>query len=248
MKKYLLICSLLILFAGTGCTPAAAADTGAENAPSDAAAGEVLANDNLLLALGMLALEDTQYPLSADQAADLLPLWKAAQSLSTSQTITVEEFQAIFNQIEATLTPEQLAEIESLDLTPEAITELSERYGLTFGPGGGGFDPENLSPEQQATIEALQESGEFPGEGGFPGGGGPPAGGFPEGGPGGGGFPEGGFPGGGPGGGGDLGSLPEAQQTAIAEGAASRSGQGPGGGLPAAFYAAIIEFLEGKIE
>jgi hypothetical protein len=146
-----------------------------------------------------------------------------------------------------------VAQIDSLDLSAEAMTELAERYGLSFGPVGGEFDPENLSPEQQATIEALQESREFPA------GGAPPGGELPGGGPGGGGFPEGGFPGGGPGGGGgfpeggfpgggDVGSLPEAQQTAIAEGAASRGGRGGFGGLPAGFYEAVIEFLEGKIQ
>ncbi|HLF88730.1 MAG TPA: hypothetical protein VI451_07305, partial [Anaerolineales bacterium] len=82
------------------------------------------------------------------------------------------------------------------------------------------------------------QSGQAPGGGG-PGGGAPLDGdGFPGGGPGGGDFPGGG--------GGNIGSLPEAQQTAIASGAGRRFGGN--GSLPTAFYEAIIEFLQGKVQ
>jgi hypothetical protein len=238
MKKTLLFLSLLLLFVLAACSTAAQAN------PDTAVSTNADSTPPMQLALGTFALEDTEYAITTEQAAELLPLWKAAQSLSDSDTITAEEFQAVFNQIEDTMTPEQMNTIVSMELTQEAMAEIGEKYGLTFGPGGGGdFDPENLSPEQQATIEAFQESGQAPGGGGFPGGGAPPdGGGFPGGGPGGGAPPDGGgFPGGG---GGDIGSLPEAQQTAIASGA----GRGPGGGLPTAFYEAIIEFLERKLQ
>jgi hypothetical protein len=243
MKKIFLFFSLLFLLALAACSTAAEAN------PDDATGGTTNADSDLTtmqLALGTFALEDTGYAITAEQAAELLPLWKAAQSLSDSETITAEEFQAVFNQIEETMTPEQMDAIESLELTQETMASISEKYGLAFGPGsGGGFDPSKLSPEQQATIEAFQESGQAPGGGGFPGGG-PGGGGFPGGGV----PPEGGFPGGGPGGvgfpggGGDISSLPEAQQTAIASGTGRRFG----GGLPIAFYAAVIDFLEGKVQ
>ena len=239
MKKTIFFLSLLLLFTLAACSTTPANPDTTMGGPTDAASTNTGNNPptNMQLALGTFALEDTEYAITAEQAAELLSLWKAAQSLSTSETITAEEFQAVFNQIEDTMTPDQMNTITTMELTSETMAEIGEKYGLTFGPvGGGGFDPENLTDGQLATREAFQESGQAPGGGGFPGGG-PPDGGFVGGGPGGGGFP---------GGGGDIGSLPEAQQTAIASGAGRQFGSN--GGLPPAFYDAIIEFLEGKVQ
>ena len=240
MKKITLLFFLFLFLALTACSTAAQTDTDTTGTSAAVTStnppGDIT---NMQLVLGTFALEDTAYAITAEQAAELLPLWKAAQSLSESDTITAEEFQAVFNQIEDIMTTEQMDAITSMDLSQETMAAIGEKYGLTFGPGGGGgFDPSNLTEEQLATREAFQQSGQDPANGGgFPGGGlgegGPPDGGFAGGGPGGGGFP----------GGGDAGSLPEAQQTAIASG----TGRGGGnGGLPTAFYEAIIQFLEGK--
>jgi len=237
MKKIIILLFLLFLLTLTACSTAA--QTGTDTAGASPTTNPLGDITNTQLALGVFALEDTAYAITVEQAAELLPLWKAAQSLSESDTITAEEFQAVFNQIKDTLTTEQMEAISSMDLSQETMAAIGEKYGLTFGPGGG-FDPSNLTEEQLATREAFQQSGEAPANGsGFPGGGlgegGPPDGGIAGGGPGGGGFP----------GGGEVGSLPEAQQTAIASG----TGRGGGnGGLPTAFYEAIIQFLEAKAQ
>lgn len=141
------------------------------------------------LGFGTLLLEDTEYAVTPAQAAELLPLWKAARSLSDSDTVADTEMEALFNQIEETMTPEQLSAISEMQMTGEEMGQMMEDLGISFG--GGRFG--DLSPEMQATAEAARESGEgFPG-GGFIVGGGPgggmPGGGFVEGqGPGGPGF------------------------------------------------------------
>ena len=137
------------------------------------------------LGFGTLLLEDTEYGVGPAQAAELLPLWKAARSLSESETVAEAEMDAVFNQIEDAMTSEQIAAIVDLQLTGEEIAQLMEELGISFGSGEGrGFD--NMTPEQQATAQAARESGEgFPG-GGNPGGGG----GFLGGNPGGGGFQQ----------------------------------------------------------
>ena len=144
------------------------------------------------LGFGTLLLEDTEYAVDPDQAAELLPLWKAARSLSESETVAQEELEAIFNQIQDSMTPEQISTIADMQLTGEEMAQLMEDLGLSFEFGGPGFG--NLTPEQQETAQAARESGE-----GFPGGN----------------FPGGGIPGGGPGGqgfrGGNL--TPEQQET-----------------------------------
>ena len=177
------------------------------------------------LTLGTLKLEDTDYAIDAEQAQELLPLWKAARSLSESETTAAEEIEAVIKQINNTMTEEQLDEINAMQLSFEAMRSIAQEFGFEFGPGGGRF--ENLTPEQQATIEAARESGQFPGPGGL-------GLGFPGGGPGGG--PDGGF---------GAGLSPEARQTAIAERGGAR---GATFGLNPFLIEAIIEFLEGKVQ
>lgn len=178
------------------------------------------------LGFGTLMLEDSEYAVDPAQAVQLLPLWKAARSLNESETVAEAELQAVFNQIQDTMTAEQISAITNMQLAGGEMAQLMEDLGLSFGLGRAGF--ENLTPEQQATAQAARESGEgFPG-GGFPGG---------E-------FPGGGNPGGqrqgGQGfGGGNL--TPEQQATAEAR-RAERGGIGARFAL--VFVDPLIELLE----
>ena len=176
------------------------------------------------LGFGTLLLEDSEYAVDPAQAAELLPLWKAARSLSESETVAEAELEAVFNQIEDTMTSEQISAIADLQLTGEEMAQLMEDLGISFGFGGAGFG--NLTPEQQATAQAARESGE-----GFAGGG----------------FSEGGFPGGGRGqgqGGQDFGggNLTPEQQAAMEARQAERSGFSTRFAL--VFVDPLIELLE----
>jgi len=173
----------------------------------------------LKLLMGTFKLEETDHPITASQAEEMLPLWKALRSLSESETTASEELDALVNQIEDILTPEQVTEIDAMELTVQDMRVVSEEMGIELG-GSGRFG--DMTPEMQATREAARESGQFPG-GGL-----------------GGGIPG---QGGGPGGGNFGGISPEARQTAIAEGGGVR---GASLGLNPAFLEAMILFLEGK--
>jgi hypothetical protein len=121
------------------------------------------------LGFGTLLLEESEHAVDADQAAQLLPLWKAARSLSESETAAEAELEAVFNQIEDTMTGEQINAIANLQLAGETMAQLMEDLGISFGFGWDRFG--NLTPEQQATAQAARESGEGPPGGEFPGGG-----------------------------------------------------------------------------
>jgi len=105
----------------------------------------------LQLAVGILALDGTENAIDAQIAAELLPLWKAIRSLSESDSVAAEEIQAVFKQIQETMTPKQVQAIAAMQLTREDMTQLAEEMGLNFGAGAGRFG--ELSPEMQATIE-----------------------------------------------------------------------------------------------
>jgi hypothetical protein len=140
------------------------------------------------LALGTMQLEDTDLALDESQATELLPLWRAVQSLANSDTAATAEVEAVINQIQDTMAPEQIAAIAAMELTEESLTTMIENQDLAFGLGGRGFPGGGFSTDG---------SGDDPGGG--PGGGDFFFGGGPGGGPGG--------PGGGPGGG--FGNLSE---------------------------------------
>jgi len=108
------------------------------------------------------------------------------------------------------------------------MSSVMETLGIEGNFGGFG----EMSEEMQATMEAVRESGDFPGGG--------PGGDFPGGGPDGLG-PGGGFRGGF--GGAEM--DPSARETAIAERGGAR---GAGFGINSFLLNGIIEFLEAKIQ
>jgi hypothetical protein len=173
----------------------------------------------MTLALGTFKLEESEHPVDPDQATEMLVLWKAARSLSESDNTAAEEMDAVINQIQDAFSPEQLAEIEEMGISFQDMRAIAEQMGIELGFGSGGFG--DLTPEQQATMEAARESGQFP-RGGF----------------------GGDFPGSGPGGGpGGAGMSPERRETAMAE---DSGFQRVNLGLPQPILEAVIDFLEGR--
>jgi hypothetical protein len=232
-KQIILLVGLWLVLAGLS------ACSGGAVAAKDAPASGVLNADyedalsvELQLAIGILELHGTENAIDAQAAAELLPLWKAVRSLSESESAAAEEIQAVFEQIEETMTPEQVQAIAAMQLTREDMTELAQEMGLNFGAGGRIGE---MTPEMQATIEAARESGEFPP-------GGSPGGGFVGGGP------EGGaFPGGGPGVGGlQGGGLTTEQQATLQARRASNTGANLA--ISPVVHDAVIEYLNSTIQ
>jgi hypothetical protein len=111
-------------------------------------------------------------------AAELLPLWRVAQSLINSDTAAALEIEAVYNQIQDTMTPDQISAIVEMELTEQSLTTLMEEGALDIGRGGfAGGRGAGLSEESTAPGGGLGPGGGFlgsrPGEG--------PGGGLPEG-------------------------------------------------------------------
>jgi hypothetical protein len=81
------------------------------------------------MALGTLKLEGTSQAVTADQASELLTLWEAYQSLSTSDTSSSLEQDALVNQIEAAMTSQQLESIDTMDLNDQSVSETLASAG-----------------------------------------------------------------------------------------------------------------------
>jgi len=134
------------------------------------------------LAAGTLLLEETELAVDEALAADLLPLWRAAQSLINSDTAAALEIDAVYNQIQDTMSPDQIYTIAEMELTEETLATMLEEGELVLGQGGlfGGRGERTGSGEQLIPPEGGSQG--RPG-GGFPGGGSGqgPGGGIPEG-------------------------------------------------------------------
>ncbi len=113
------------------------------------------------LTLGILKLEETDLAVDTEQAAELLTLWQAIRSLSSSDITAEGEIEAIVTQILDTMSPEQLKAIAAMELTQEGIFELTQELGIARGGDlTGEGDPRSSAPD-----------GMVPGSGGGPGGG-----------------------------------------------------------------------------
>ncbi len=177
--------------------------------------------DSMKLMLGTVKLDQTEYPIDAEQASELLPLWKALRSLSESETAAQLEVDALVTQIEETMTPEQISAIEAMNLIMQDFSGVAETLGIETDFGGA------PSSEMQSTMEAARASGEFPA-------GGPPGGGMGLGG------------GMGPGAGAGGAEVdPSLRATAMTE---RGSMAGSGFGLNTTLLDAIIAFLEARVQ
>jgi len=130
------------------------------------------------LAIGTLQLENTDNAVSEAEAAELLPLWQAVQALNNSDTTADAEMTAVINQIQDTMTPEQVTAIAALQLTADSLQAMLEDGTLTLGRGGG-FGNASGSSASSNSGGGFNGRGGM-GEGGFAGG--PPDGGMPGGG------------------------------------------------------------------
>jgi hypothetical protein len=111
------------------------------------------------LALGTLRLEETDWPVTADQASDLLLLWQVLRGTIGSGVSAPAEVDAVQEQIEGAMTAEQLAAIGDMRLTQADLQvwaqsqslNMTQGSGLGAGQRGSGRD---LSEEERATRQA----------------------------------------------------------------------------------------------
>ncbi len=134
------------------------------------------------LALGTIKLEGTGEAVDAKTAAKLVPLWQLMVQLHSSTSSAPQEVTAVMDEIQATMTAQQVNTINGMSITQADLFTLFQQQaqaGSSGGANGGSGSGGNAG-----------FGGRNRGGGGF----------FVAGGPGGGGFGGGGFGGGGFGG------------------------------------------------
>ncbi len=177
MKKIALAILILLTLTLAACNTTSGGTTSLT--PKSSAAALPIQTE---LILGTFKLEGTAQAISAEQAATLLPLWHVYQDLSVSDTAAQAEINALIDQIKATMTAEQLAAIDDMNLTQQDImavmiekniAESSQQQPTTSqssssapqgGPGGpmpggdmlGGVQPQTASSTQTSATQSVQ--------------------------------------------------------------------------------------------
>jgi len=149
MKKTLSLTFILLLLALTACGASSATGGAGSTTPSDAAAPALSTAQTLLL--GTLKLEGTGQAVTAEQAADLLPLWKVYDELLTRDNAAQAEFDALAGQIQGTMTSDQLKAITAMNLTQQDMAAEMQAHNVVSQPQissssnanaqGGGMTP-----------------------------------------------------------------------------------------------------------
>lgn len=139
--------------------PAAAVPASGSTTALDTTYEGALSQRNQLL-LGTLLLEESDWPVAAEQARTLLPLWQGIRGTMRSGAAAQAEVDALLRQIEASMTADQIAAIREMKLTQAELQAWAKNQGLSIGTGegagagvgqGGG---QALSAEARATRQA----------------------------------------------------------------------------------------------
>ena len=213
MKKIAILMVLMLTLTACG-----AASNGTQQAAPSQQSESLPIQEQILI--GTFKLEGTPQAVTAQQAAQLIPLWQVYKDLSSSDTAAQEEIDGLVQQIQDTMTSEQMQAIQNMNLTRQDIFTVMQDQGITQGRGQGNGNRSN-SQNSNGGGFALPDGGP---PGGFGGGEGP-----------------GGFSGGGNGSGGGS-FIPE--QIATAQ--AARGQAGGVNRIPTGLIDALVQFLQKK--
>jgi len=175
MKKITITLMTILVLALTACSGGTSnMQQAATNQSTDTSHTEMPLASKLVV--GSFKLEGTENAITAEQATELIPLWQVYQQLSTSDTAAQEEISSLAEQIQETMTADQITAIDAMNLTPQDIFTTMQEQGIQFG-GNGQQNGQGTSGQSNGGNFQRPEGGggEFfvrP-EGAGPGGGGP---------------------------------------------------------------------------
>jgi hypothetical protein len=104
------------------------------------------------LGLGILKLQGTSLAVTTEQANTLLPLWKAVKVLSTNNITSPAEMTALYQQIEDSLTSNQVQAIKNLSLTQAELNTLIQQQGSSTAT-------KSSSAQSQSGAAGLDDGG-----------------------------------------------------------------------------------------
>jgi hypothetical protein len=152
-KKFLFSFVMIVMIILTSACSSLQIATTPANATAEATQTALTNN----IGIGLIKLEGSALQVTAAQANDLLLLWKGVKLLSTSKTASAIELAALYEQIQGSLTAEQIAAIRVVTWSQDEVNQAIQKYsdssvavaaakkttttsssgGMDMGPGGG---------------------------------------------------------------------------------------------------------------
>ncbi len=173
MKKATLTVITILILTLTACSGASNSSQTFSGQQNNASASGLPTASKLLV--GSFKLEKTGLAITQKQAVDLLPLWQVYKDLSSSDTAAQEEIDALTEQIQETMTPEQMNAINGMNLTQRDIFTLMQEQGIQFAGSAQQGNQSNNSQNNSNQNNRRSGGGNFQGGGpvfqGGPGGG-----------------------------------------------------------------------------
>lgn len=165
MKKYLLfLVNLSAILAMAACS-AVSTSNQAVSQTQTAASGTTQLPTLTKLVVGSFKIIGSSTTITADQAKEMIILWKAYKELQTRDTKAQQEVTDLVSQIQSTFTPDQLAAIDKMDLSFRDVMSLAQELGVSSFQGAS---------QTGTTSSGSSSSSRSGNTGGFPGGGIPP--------------------------------------------------------------------------
>ncbi len=175
-KKLFILMGLLVMISLTACAGQATVQANSSSNSANTSGTPQPSTRNQFntlesrLAVGTLQLEGTGLAVTPEQAKQLLPLWQKVQSLTgEGAAANATDLPAVYKQIEAVMTPDQIAQIQSMTLSQNQLTALMNKYGVQITPGAGPNGGVVATPnaDQLATRSARQTQSPNSGGTGF---------------------------------------------------------------------------------
>jgi len=163
MKRIALTLLMVFAIALTAC---GSSSTGT---PANSTTGNDLTIESQL-AVGTLKLTGTAQDITADQAKELLILWKVYEEVSQSSTAAQEEVDALIDQIQEAMTTDQMQAISDLNLTQQDVfaamqsadVNSSTSLSTTTVSAPGGAPPDGGSTPPDGGGAPSDMGGEMP--------------------------------------------------------------------------------------
>lgn len=83
------------------------------------------------LVIGTIKLEDTDQTVTNEQAKELVTMWQVYEVLVNSDTTAQAEIDSLIEQIQETMTTDQIKTITAMNLTQQDAATLIQEQGLT---------------------------------------------------------------------------------------------------------------------
>jgi hypothetical protein len=175
MKKSILLVMVLMMFLLASCSGAEEANEEdvVQVTPTSLMSDvfdvdfEDAASSRTQLAYGTLQLQDSEYPVSTEQANTLLPLWQALLALENNPDSAEQELTAVQDQIIMSMQDGQLQAIAAMRITNAALTDFYADQGIiiptpspdsTQTVSSGTGKNSGLSVEEKEATKAAAEA------------------------------------------------------------------------------------------